>query len=217
MLQPFQRGEPPFYIGHIRRGVELLRANPGALLLFSGGSTRSEAGHRWSEAGTYLAIAKHFGWWCRTAEESRALETRVAMEDFSRDSFENLLFSLGRFQQLTGRYPRAVTLVSWAFKRERFALHRAAIRFPAERFHFTGVNNPLDVASALRGEAATLEQFKESRYGQAGWLAEKRAERNPLHRRHHFRECPGLAEFFDFIEASGNQQKEYPATLPWSA
>src|SRR5687767_3092162 len=119
VLQPFQRGEPPLYIAHIRRGVELLRQDPAALLTFSGGFTRKEAGGHWSEAATYLALARHFGWWETRAGSSstRELEARTATADSSRDSFENLLFSICRFQQITGEYPRQVTLVSWAFKR----------------------------------------------------------------------------------------------------
>ena len=61
LLQDFQRGEPPFYIEHIRRGVELTAADAGALLMFSGGQTRREAGPR-SEAESYWRLAEHFGW-----------------------------------------------------------------------------------------------------------------------------------------------------------
>jgi hypothetical protein len=46
----------------------------------------------------------------------------------ARDSFENLLFSLCRFHELTGCYPTDVTVVSFEFKRWRFSnLHRQAV------------------------------------------------------------------------------------------
>jgi hypothetical protein len=52
-------------------------------------------------------------------------------EDYARDSYENLLFSLCRFHELAGSWPRNVTVVGYAFKEERFvSLHRAAISFP---------------------------------------------------------------------------------------
>ena len=81
-LQPFQRGEPPFYIEHIRRGVILLANNPAALLIFSGGHTRVDAGLRWSEGGTYAEIATHFKWWVPEADPSRrdSLAARTAVE-----------------------------------------------------------------------------------------------------------------------------------------
>ena len=216
-LQSFQRGEPPLYIDHIKRGVALLAANPRALLIFSGGFTRREAGCRWSEAGTYAAIAQHCGGWIREAnpEQRDSLEARTALEDFSRDSFENLLFSLCRFHQVVGRYPRHVSVVSWAFKRERFDLHRQTIRFPPDRFHFEGFNEPVGLPSALRGEAVTLGDFTKNPYGSEGRLAEKRVARNPFHRQHDFRTCPGLAKFFDFIDNPTNQRKTYPQPLPW--
>src|SRR6185436_10141658 len=168
VLQSFQLGEPPLYVAHARRGVELLRADPEALLIFSGGYTRREAGLRWSEAKTYWSIAK--------ANDELKLahcESRTALEDYSRDSFENLLFSLCRFQQVVGEYPQHVTLISWAFKRERFDLHREAIHFPAWRFCFDGFNEPIGLEAALRGEAVTLAAFRENRHGSNGAIAEK--------------------------------------------
>lgn len=217
VLQSFQIGEPPFYIEHIRRGVVLLANNPAALLVFSGGHTRPEAGCKWSEAGTYLAIAKHFTWWVPDASTSlrQGLEARSAVEGFARDSFENVLFSVCRFWQVVGQYPRNVTVVSWAFKGARFELHRAAIRFPAGRFHFDGFNDPLDLRAAWKGERAALRDFIESRYGSDGKLGEKRAGRNPFGQQHNYRACDGVAEFFDFADKPENRHKDYPGRLPW--
>ena len=57
-LQSFQKGEPPFYIEHIRRGVELAHGDRKSLLVFSGGQTRYEAGPR-SEAQGYWLVADY--------------------------------------------------------------------------------------------------------------------------------------------------------------
>jgi hypothetical protein len=63
----------------------------------------------------------------------------LAPQDRARDSFENLLFSLCRFYELTGRYPDSLTLVGYEFKRRRFSqLHRAALRLPQEAFRYEG-------------------------------------------------------------------------------
>ena len=217
VLQPFQKGEPPLYIAHIRRGVDLLAANPEAMLIFSGGFTRREAGLRWSEADTYRAIARRFAWWMDGASDPARseLDARTAIENFSRDSFENLLFSLCQFQQVVGRYPREVTVVSWAFKHGRFDLHREAIRFPSDRFHFDGFNEPLGLQAALEGEAVTLSDFKKNRFGSEGRLAKKRAARNPFQRQHDFRTCPSLREFFDFIGDPATRRQDFPRRLPW--
>jgi hypothetical protein len=217
VLQPFQRGEPPLYIQHIRRGVALARRDPAAILIFSGGYTRREAGLRWSEAATYVALARHFRWWMEpshTASDPQLAE-RIAMEDFSRDSFENLLFSLCRFQQLTSHYPQHVTLVGWQFKAARFDWHRATIRFPAKRFHYEGCLQPRLLDAALEGEAVTLRAFKENHYGASAAMEAKRAGRNPFNRRHDFAACPGLETFFGFINDPTNGKKDFPGPLPW--
>jgi hypothetical protein len=76
---------------------------------------------------------------------------RATTEPFALDSFQNLLFSLARFyevtgahassisgglhSQLPGRYPEVVTVVGYEMKRKRFEqLHRKAVRWPAVCF-----------------------------------------------------------------------------------
>lgn len=214
VLQDYQVGEPPFYIEHIRRGVVLAAHNPASLLVFSGGRTRAEAGER-SEARCYYEIAKHYDWWIPQTKLRQDVSQRAITEDYARDSFENLLFPICRFQQHTGRYPRNVAVVSWAFKRARFDLHRAALRFPEGRFRYEGFNNPIDLKAAWKGETKTLHDFVLSRYGASGDLAKKRAERNPFSEQHPYATCPGLDAFFEFIEKPENGQKDFPDRLPW--
>ena len=189
LLQPFQRGEPPFYIEHIKRGVELAAADTGALLMFSGGPTRREAGPR-SEADGYWRVADHFGWLSYGNVRERAVT-----EEFARDSLENMLFGLCRFRALTGRYPVHLTAVSWAFKAARFDLHRAALRWPAEKFSFVGANNPLDLADAGAGELRqALEPFRQDPYGAQNPLAAKRSARDPFQRQPPYAQtCPEIA------------------------
>jgi hypothetical protein len=65
------------------------------------------------------------------------------LQEHARDSFENVLFSLCRFFELTGHYPVRMTAVSYTLKQQRFEqLHRAAVRFPAAAFHFIGTPVP---------------------------------------------------------------------------
>jgi hypothetical protein len=65
------------------------------------------------------------------------------MQEHARDSFENVLFSLCRFYELTGHYPAAITAVTYTLKQRRFEeVHRAAVRFPASNFTFIGTPVP---------------------------------------------------------------------------
>jgi hypothetical protein len=213
VLEPFQAGEAPFYLAHMRRGAVLAAHHPTALLVFSGGRTRSAAGH-WSEATSYLEIAERADWWLpEDRPELRAeLSRRSTTEEFARDSFENLLFSLCRFQQIAGRYPLHVTVVSWAFKAERFLLHARALRLPESRFRFVGQGEPLDLAEAERGEAAALEAFRRDPFGQGPELRAKRTRRNPFSLEHPYRNSAGLGELFAVLDDAA---REIRGRLPW--
>ena len=75
---------------------------------------------------------------------------RVVSEEFARDSYENLLFSLCRFFEMTGRYPEKLTVVGFGFKEKRFTdLHRKAVRFPKERFLATLLAGELIIGSFM--------------------------------------------------------------------
>src|SRR5262249_13340644 len=176
LLQSFQRGEPSFYIEHIRAGIDVADRDPSSLLVFSGGQTRREAGPR-SEAQSYWNLAEHFRWWS-TSEVSG----RTATEEFARDSFENLLFAICRFKEWTGRYPQKIRVLSWPFKGRRFGLHREALRFPDSRFEFHGSNQPEDNVGAEKGEAQAIAAFEKDPYGTGDDLGKKRADRNPFFR-----------------------------------
>jgi len=204
-LQPFQRGEPRFYIEHIRAGVDVAAKDTSSLLVFSGSQTRREAGPR-SEAQSYWNLADYHRWWSLPQVSGRA-----TTEEFARDSFENLLFAICRFRECTGRYPRSVAVVSWAFKEERFGLHRDALRFPPTRFLFHGANQPEDIAGAQKGETKAITDFKRDPYGMGQNLGGKRADRNPFNRWHPYAQsCPELGG----ILAHGGPAL-YEGALPW--
>jgi hypothetical protein len=62
-LEPYQKhpGQAATFLAHINEGVEIAARDEKALLLFSGGETRRDAGPR-SEAQSYWAIAESKGW-----------------------------------------------------------------------------------------------------------------------------------------------------------
>jgi hypothetical protein len=205
-LLDFQRGEPPKYIEHVRVGVAAAAADPDALLLFSGGQSRLDAGPR-SEAQGYWHVAERRDWF-----HCPDVAARCTTEEFARDSFENLLFGICRFKEFTGRYPRRVTIVSWRFKERRLHLHREAIRWPEESFHYAGANDPDDLDQALAAEAANTARYVADPYSSGSEFLAKRVWRNPFRRQHgYFTSCPELARLL-------RHEGPHPFTgeLPWT-
>jgi hypothetical protein len=167
-LRDFQKGEPRYYIEHIKKGLEL--ADDDSLLVFSGGRTRLESGQLWSEARTYAEIANTFP----------NQPPHVALEEYSRDSLQNLEFSSRKFASLYGHQPLNIYIVGWAFKEERFKRHAEALNIA--NTHYIGVNNPPDekMTDALAGEQRILDDFLETPLGDSGTLQDRRSQRDPF-------------------------------------
>lgn len=206
-LKPFQSGEGSYYVEHVRRGVELAAVDASALLLFAGGQTDIAAGPR-SEGQGYWLIASHLDWFGHGHVKARS-----NTEEFSLDSFQNLLYGLCRFREITGRYPERVTAVGWSFKGTRFHLHREAIRYPIENFEYEGVNDPPRLADGIQSEAERRDLFRRDPYGAGPESSGKREARNVFHRRHgYLTSCPEAAAL---LLHRGPELFEGPA--PWSA
>ncbi|EFJ08352.1 hypothetical protein SELMODRAFT_131690 [Selaginella moellendorffii] len=204
-LEPYQRnsGQAATFLEHIHRGVEAASRDNQSLLLFSGGETRKEAGPR-SEAQSYWSVA----------DANDCVRDRAVTEEYARDSFENLLFSICRFRELTGQYPQNITVVSYHFKQHRFvALHRSALKFPRERFAYLGTLPAISTAAAAaRGELFVQEQFRKDPYGCIGQLREKRIKRDPFARLIPYPAgCPEIANLFTYCGSSVISRR-----LPWN-
>lgn len=237
-LEPYQQveGEAQSFVDHVRMGAELAARDPSALLLFSGGQTRAAAGPR-SEGLSYWVVAEAAGWFAqevgaaaREAEAARGggeeaqraaqagavagVRARAFTEEHARDSFENLLFGLCRFYEVTGRYPKRVTVVSYTLKERRFKeVHRAALRFPEARFAFVGSPVPPAAVGADAGEARTVAAFVKDPYGcdPRGELAAKRARRDPFAvGPPHPSRCPAMAELLRFCGPG-----QFAGAVPW--
>ncbi|KAL3634809.1 hypothetical protein CASFOL_021863 [Castilleja foliolosa] len=210
-LEPYQKhpGQASTFVKHIERGVEIAANDDMALLMFSGGETRKDAGPR-SEAQSYWTVAESKQWFGkRDSVRSRALT-----EEHARDSFENLLFSLCRFRELTGTYPRNITVVGYDFKEERFVhLHRSAIRFPEERFFYSGTpSSQNSKEAALKGEALVRTQFQEDPFGCSGLLSRKKLGRDPFHRSIPYPNgCPEIKSLFRYCGTI-----PYQGFVPWA-
>lgn len=212
LLEPFQKGQVSTILKHIETGVQLIANDPFAMLLFSGGQTRDSSGPR-SEALTYWSIAKANGWYGRAND---AVENRTFAEEYARDSFENVLFSICRFHQITGRYPRKIKVVSFAFKRDRFiTLHRRAIRFPLHRFEYIGIDPSVGHGFhgvAARERSSAMGPFAADPYGcNSRILTNKREQRNPYLRYHPYPQgCLELSDLFYHCSRSW-----FTGPLPW--
>lgn len=204
-LKHFQAGEGGLYLDHVRRGVEMAAADPRSILVFAGGQTDAAAGPR-SEGQGYWLVAEHSAWFGYPEVRSRA-----TTEEFSLDSFQNLLFGLCRFREVTGGYPRNLVVVGWRFKGARFELHREALRFPRERYRYDGVNDPPDLARNEPFEALRREVFRHDPYGAGEEPVSKRNARNAFRRHHGYAiSCPELAGLLGY-EGPGM----YEGSLPW--
>ncbi|KAI5394302.1 uncharacterized protein C57A10.07 [Lathyrus oleraceus] len=211
ILESYQKnpGQAATFVKHIEEGIEIVDKDESALLLFSGGETRKDAGPR-SEAQSYWAVADFKGWFGK--EES--VKWRSLTEEHARDSFENLLFSVCRFRELTGTYPQNITVVSYDFKESRFAnLHRSAIGFPESRFFYAGTPATTNtVAAALKGEELVRTQFLRDPYGCRGSLYHKKLKRDPFHRSIPYpKGCPEMQALFRYCGPA-----PYPGALPWA-
>ncbi|KAI3513579.1 hypothetical protein L1887_20915 [Cichorium endivia] len=210
-LESYQKnpGQASTFVAHIQEGIESAARDDEALLLFSGGETRKDAGPR-SEAQSYWIVAESKGWF----GNQEKVRWKALTEEHARDSFENLLFSVCRFRELTGSYPQNITVVGYDFKKERFVnLHRSAIGFPETRFFYVGT--PAATTSkeaALKGEALVRTQFQHDPYSCVSSLRRKKIGRDPFHRSIPYPNgCPEIEGLFRYCGPSF-----YPGSVPWA-
>jgi hypothetical protein len=131
LLKPFQRsdpstgkpGEQETFILHIQAGVNALRRE-GTVLVFSGAKTEHAP---LSEAASYQNILLQcFG---ESDLVQRAMsDGRILCEEAATDSYQNLLFSLIKYHEVREEWPHMITIITHAFKENRFLVRTGHIR-----------------------------------------------------------------------------------------
>ena len=218
LMQPFQKqnpatnkpGEHETFVSHILTGAFAVAGRPKALLVFSGGRTTNADR---TEAEGYEQVYRELG-------EPFDLEGRYALENHATDSYQNLLFSILRFRQVTGRYPEQVTVITHAFKQNRFLdLHATAIKWPAHRIRVLGLNPPFtseELRETTEGELERAHKlFVQDPHGLRSPLADKRAARNfnPDEVVEWYRDLE--PEVVELLKYSAGQWSSLPGRLPW--
>ncbi len=238
-LLDYQKGQgyPSIITSHIQAGINVASKDSSSILLFSGGQTRKDVGPL-SEAASYYYLAEEKQWISDSGEStsttttsnggttigqlspsSSTLHDRIYLEEYARDSFENLLFSVCRYYELTNMYPQHITMIGFDFKRQRFTdLHRMAIQYPANNFTYLGIESPqdkFDQHRAEQGEEVVLNEFRKDLYGcNNEELAHKRIARNPFHRTIPYElACPGMRELLDWCGPQVIDSKQIPWAL----
>ncbi|QQK47358.1 Rossmann-like alpha/beta/alpha sandwich fold [Penicillium digitatum] len=235
LIEPFQKGETPTFINHVKAGLKALTEDSRGLLVFSGGPTKKPATEL-SEGQSYLNLARDNNYFQDMSTISTLDQSRVIAETNATDSYQNLLFSLIQFWMYTGVYPRRVTVVTHEFKRARFM----QCHFPAvglvpvglEQEDYThkatviGINPPEEITlpdTLTRGEATNgIGLWREDLYGVNPDLVGKRVRRgwSPGMQNYTF-SCLGLESVvLNLILYDGGDHcnKWFPKreSLPWS-
>ena len=221
ILQDFQRADPntgkpseveTFQL-HILAGTLAAKNNPRALLVFSGGKTTSSDR---SEAQGYEQLYLRL-------DKSLQVE-HYAREDYATDSFQNLLFSILRFRQVTGRYPTSVTVITHAFKQSRFLdLHAPAIKWPSHRIRVQGVNPPFTRTENNQAEAGEVHRarklFENDPYGVGPELSSKQLDRgfSPAAVEDAYMDVE--PEVYTLLRWTGGSsgRETFPFPLPWES
>jgi len=145
------QGEDDFYVRHVKAGVSLLKDGPYDFCVLIGGATRPEL------AAETKGVSEAKGM-KMCAVDNRFFEAddgRILLEEFARDSMENLLFSILEFHRKTGNWPGRIGVVSWNSKALRYHLIASGMQLGG-RIFFHGVGDypaQADLERACAAEA----------------------------------------------------------------
>lgn len=193
-----------------------------------------------SEAYSYHRLATALRLLPYDPSHALPFDVRAVTEEYALDSYQNLLFSIARFHEVTSRWPARITVVGYGMKKRRFTdLHRAAIGWPGvadddssgesqssagPSWTYVGIDDEGDTSSQYSGELQYgYTPFLGIPSGCTGSLGEKRVQRNPFAKYHPYHvSCPELVGLLEWCpepkETQGQdaaQMEVYKGELPW--
>ena len=186
-LESYQTHQLNTLLQHIELGVQLVSQINNSLLLFSGGETRAGV---LSEAHSYYIASEYL----HNDDNNKAvaytndIKQRILTEEYARDSYENILYSICRFYEITSHYPSHITVIGFEFKAKRFNnLHRIALRIPQAMFDYVGIDpiykNNDEKQLVLHNELTnSYTPFTNDMYACNTQLHDKKLHRNPYRR-----------------------------------
>jgi hypothetical protein len=118
LMEPFQAESDDniSFLKHLELSLLELNENiKDSALVISGGFTKSEI--QKSESSSYLELAKSVGF---LKNPYFRINTNILLEEYARDSYENVLYSICTFVKRFNKFPKKITIIGFGFKRERF-------------------------------------------------------------------------------------------------
>ncbi|ODV61377.1 uncharacterized protein ASCRUDRAFT_34395 [Ascoidea rubescens DSM 1968] len=235
-MEDFQKqsNDNEVWLLQIERALDLLQASKGSILIISGGKTKKNIGPI-SEAFSYFnLIAQN-----NLLQNNENLINRILVEEYARDSFENLLFSIARFNEATNSYPSKITIIGYDFKKRRFLdNHVKALRFPIENVNYIGIDPSLvhdaddnhdnersiSMNEKFVQELNQLEYenavrlFEEDPFGCGEKLMRKKIKRNPYNSIHpYYISNPVLYPLLNYCDLSSRlSDSQLFANIPWA-
>lgn len=217
------------FVDHICQALAIAHKDTQLIVIMSGGQTKRECG-RVSEAELYYKLARRLISQERVpikGDEGEVLTDdilgRVLVEEYARDLFENVLFSICRFYEMIGRYPSRITVVGFEFKRYRFEkLHlQQALAWDMSKVRYFGnlpspdadVEEYFTVLKAQEAKNAVVP-FEKDWYGALSPLADKKKQRNPFGQVVPYPKLnPQLTEAF--LRMDRGERERVRDVLPW--
>lgn len=191
------------YKKQLLASIESLKKGSFDVLIISGGFTRKEI--KKSEARGMLDWAKDL----ELNLENFVKQKGVILEEYARDSFENLLFSLCQFYQIFKIFPKAIGVIAWKFKENRIRTIAKTLKLSNFKYLAVGKKDVHDLG---------LAQFKNDPLHRGRKFAKKRIFRNPWKKGNPYKRIHKFREMFKVLTKM--EREENPSLLanfkfPW--